>query len=683
MLAELLAVPAALPAAADNGQPPLLADLDETAWDRYDTATCDSLARQIVEQVRQRIVDLAPEFAARRLPTLPNGIDLDDLELETRTRNTLGEEGFEEHVEDLLAVPLGELLKLPGFGARSLVDLLSALEEFDLSVVRYPWASRRFGDILDYELGNLLGNPNLSLIHTDDPRFEPVLGRLRTHFPTQEGLHTARDVAQRLKDRSGQFKRPVELITALQELRIRLDSSVAMTLEDELLDIIPVGSSERNRLILYRRMGWDGAGSRTLQAVAEEFGLTRESVRKICNQQLLVIAQRRPFAPTLTRALTLAARSAPASAEAIEELLAKDRYTNKSFSMESLLSAAEVLGWESNVELRHVESVEFVLLDGQSDLPTTILALAREAVTHWGVANVGDLATKVATETSTVPETHFVIQTLENLEDLLWLDAPGGWFWLPSVRHNRLLTQVRKTMAVARRLEVGELRRGIARHHRMTGFAPPPEVLLELCRQQPDYQVEGTTVCVSADVRWEDVLGPTERLMIGVLHEAGGVLELEKFERRCRALGMKESTFYTYLDYSPLLTKHARGVYGLRGSTRPPGLAPSPPPRRRLHRVLQEHGRDERGRVWLRYELSRSSVVGGIVSIPVGLVEELRGEYTLWDEDGRDMGTLAIERGLAWRLNPFFRKHGALPGDGLELPTGPGCRARNRGPPAE
>lgn len=107
------------------------------------------------------------------------------------------------------------------------------------------------------------------------------------------------------------------------------------------------------------------------------------------------------------------------------------------------------------------------------------------------MANVGDIAAKVAVQTGETVPARFVRQVLEHEYVPRWLDTPGGWFWIPGVPQNRLLSTVRKILAVAGSTEIGELRRGIARHHRMQGFAPPPDVLLELCRQQAEYEVRG------------------------------------------------------------------------------------------------------------------------------------------------------------------------------------------------
>jgi hypothetical protein len=668
-------VPAALPASAGTPTTVRLDELDETAWTRYDAETCKALARQVIEQVRQSLPLMNAQTAHRRPPSVPEGVSLDDLELETRTRNSLAEEGYEENLEALRRVTIGDLLEIPGFGARCLVDLLTSLEDFDISVMRYPWASRRFAQILAYEVENLLTNPNVSLVHRHDPRFEQPLAAVQALLSGRVDYVTLRDLAEAVRDQAADLRRPVELLNALQDVRMRLDGVVSMRLEDELLDVTTRGDiPERNRVALYRRMGWDGAGKRTLQAIADEVGVTRESIRKICNRQLAELQHTRPFTPTLTRALTLIEKNAPAPADETERLLQKDSLSRKRFNLESLLSAAEALGWESGVAVETVDGQRYALLTGQSGMPELVLDLTAEAVTHWGMANVGDVAAKVAAGLGITVETRFVVQVLERTPGLHWLDAPGGWFWLSTVRHNRLLTQIRKIMSVSRSLEVGDLRRGIARHHRMKGFAPPPDVLLELCRQQPLYDIEGTIVLLQGDVDPRSVLGEAEGLMVDVLERHGGVMGVEEFQDECQTLGLKEGTFFAYLDYSPLFTKHRRGVYGLRGSRAPKEDDSPRRGRGDRRRVLIGQGQGADGRTWLHYELSRAAVVGGIVGVPAALSEGLRGDYHLYSADGSRVGSLRIDRGLAWRLGPFLRQADVRPGDHIRLEIDPVTR---------
>ena len=130
---------------------------------------------------------------------------------------------------------------------------------------------------------------------------------------------------------------------------------------------------------------------------------------------------------------------------------------------------------------------------------------------------------------------------------------------------NRVLNQVEKILSVTEEVEISELRAGVSRHHRMKGFAVPTRVLLELCRQVEWCRVDGRTVAAITSLLPEQILASTELSLYRILVENGKVLPRPRFEELCLADGMNRTTFYAYIEYSPVLEKYAPGIYGLRG----------------------------------------------------------------------------------------------------------------------
>lgn len=105
----------------------LLADLDESAWDRFDEATCHELAGEVVQAIGQA-ARMPMSIADRPLPSLPQGMKLTDLELEVRTINCLISAGIHERPQDLRSMNVETILGLRGFWVKCLVDLLTSME---------------------------------------------------------------------------------------------------------------------------------------------------------------------------------------------------------------------------------------------------------------------------------------------------------------------------------------------------------------------------------------------------------------------------------------------------------------------------------------------------------------------------------------------------------------------------
>lgn len=127
-LHELLEVP--VPAKYSNAQTPpglRLCDLDESAWDLFDEATCQALAGEILRTVG-RAARMPMPIADRRLPPIPQGFKLSDLDLEVRTRNCLVGAGIQERPHDLRMFTIEGILGLRGFWVKCLLDILTCLE---------------------------------------------------------------------------------------------------------------------------------------------------------------------------------------------------------------------------------------------------------------------------------------------------------------------------------------------------------------------------------------------------------------------------------------------------------------------------------------------------------------------------------------------------------------------------
>ena len=296
-----------------------------------------------------------------------------------------------------------------------------------------------------------------------------------------------------------------------------------------------------------------------------------------------------------------------------------------------------------------------------------IIQCARKSVEHWGVTTVEDITAQVTEQLPEPAHSDFVSQVLQGHQDFQWLDEVGGWFWLTSVSRNRLLNRINKVLSVSPRINVAELRAGVAREYRMQGVVPPQRVLLELCRQAAGYLVEGSTVGADPPVAWGKALNETEQILLLALETHGPVMRREELEELCVALGMKRSTFYVRLGYSPFIARYARGVYGLRGAAVEPGLVESLIAPRRKGRVLKDYGWTTDGEVWLGFELSEAMISSGVFTVPTAMKTYVSGEFRLKVEDGSSIGTVVVQESGAWGLGPFFTRRGGEPGDHLIL----------------
>ncbi len=339
-------------------------------------------------------------------------------------------------------------------------------------------------------------------------------------------------------------------------------------LEIELHHLLGTG---RDAHIAAAYYGLDGLGGRSLRVVGSEYGLTYERVRQIATAVVGQAGSGRPYAPALDRAIEVVADSVPATASEIEAKLLSQRLTAGSFRLEGVLKAAELFGRNAPYSITEVKGSRLVhrrnIVRGSENGPfDSIMRIAWSAASRWGVANLSRVVAQVRKAESRRCDRDLVESILTCRRGFRWLDQAAGWFWFSDVPRNPALNRVMKILSVANPVRASEMRAGIARDHRMRGISTPLHVLVELCRQLPGLRVYDDKVRAKSGVDPEQVLDEAEMKMASALSENGRVMARSKLESLCVEMGVKRSTFYHHLLYSPILANYAAGVYGLIGS---------------------------------------------------------------------------------------------------------------------
>jgi uncharacterized membrane protein len=335
-----------------------------------------------------------------------------------------------------------------------------------------------------------------------------------------------------------------------------------LTLERELHELFGTG---RNALIAGRYYGFDGRGGGTLRTVGNEIGVTRERVRQIVTAASRRVGTGHVVSPTLDRTIAFVVDHMPAAARKIEAELRSQRLTSGLFRLEGLVKAAELLGRHLPFSIMEVSEERLVYA---RDIPSVdrIVRIARRVISRWGMATISNVVAMVPRLESGMCDEKLVVSALACLADFRWLEQAAGWFWLSDKRKNPSLSRIRKILSVANPINISELWVGIGRGQRMQGFSAPKGVLLEFCRQAPGLRVSDETVKAEPVIKSDDVLSGTERQIVNILSEHGGTMTRSELTSVCLDLGMNRQTFYRNVERSSIISRYARGLYGLIGS---------------------------------------------------------------------------------------------------------------------
>lgn len=343
----------------------------------------------------------------------------------------------------------------------------------------------------------------------------------------------------------------------------------------------------RNIEMFALRFGVGGPGRATLQSIGDEFGMTRERVRQVCDKL-------QQFVPTLDldqeRAIALRAATLPhlpASVDTLDALL-RDQLGDQLSIADADLFAREVLG----TAVLHMapmcsasgESFEIAVSPECPDQRTVeairdiSMAMTRAA----GAAQVHLVAGKASDELGRAIAPAQVRAAIRFLTHARWLDEEDGWFKPNAGFDSRVISGTMKIMCVADRpVSINEIHSALARYRppatawRPTGMLAPVSVLADLLelypllerRQYNTFRLAGAVDTNDMDSAY---LSATEVLIRNAIVSAGGVAEWRTiYDYVVTRSGQQQATFTMAMDGTPIVHRLDHGVWALTGRRLP------------------------------------------------------------------------------------------------------------------
>ena len=317
---------------------------------------------------------------------------------------------------------------------------------------------------------------------------------------------------------------------------------------------------------LHVRMGWDGQGGCSLQTAGRECGLTRERARQLIAPVLMMPRSHKSL-HALERVLAFVRRHANSCAEELEVGLKAAGLTDNIFRLEGILKTADTLGRRAGFSIQQVRGERFVVTHSQ--IITSIVRMGESNVGRWGACTISDIRRQIiATEEVKLRKT-FIRKVFLTRPDILWLDDANKWFWLKSIKKNRVIRRIDKILSVAPRVLVSEIYSAVYNDYYMRGHRIPKPVLLRLLQELPSCRLNGRYLELKANIEVARSLSAAEIVTRDLLHSHGGILDLNRLRDLCFASGISRSNFWRILSRSSVICRHSRGVYGLVGYPTP------------------------------------------------------------------------------------------------------------------
>jgi Bacterial RNA polymerase, alpha chain C terminal domain/Sigma-70, region 4 len=634
------------------------------------------------EQISLLLAD--PTQIARRgvldkhFPEVSSAVQLEDLQLGVRAYNclkTLLTAGAINSISELRKLCIGDVLVTQNFGRKSLLELLRALATLVRPTTAAPEPTTvdiRVSLQLTRAAERLRDARGAANIRCNDPRLsahlKPLVGfaNVVTEEPPLPLSCSLYGVCHRIAGRTIEGD-VVAMQTHIRRARSAMSTMRRATLETELRHIVSRLAPQRTCALVLEYHGWTGKGEVTLQNLGDRYQITRERVRQIISPTVKALRRSRPFTPVLDRILSSLSRKAPIVQSNAESFLKRRGMTANLFKLEGLLTAADIFGRPLPFAFERGTAIATLVRVDQIGFAKVLCRTARGAISRFGAAPVADICNEVSEKLNVGVPANVFAQVLTPQPGFRWLDDDNSWYWISELPRNHLRTRLLKVLSVAPRIHVSELRGAIANDPRGR-YVPPKRVILEFCKQALACKVENDFVEVSEHLNPQAILSGGEMMQYTALSSCGPLATTRDFERECYRLGMNSSTFWLYAIRSPIVTRYARGIYGLRGANIWPGqLEQLALDGQSKERRSWEAGWTKNAQPWLLTELTSVVMHSGVFTVPQGMKTVLEGRFVLLLRDKNRIGTLVVTRNSCWGLGPLFTRSGGEPEDYLLL----------------
>lgn len=579
-----------------------------------DDATPELLTRvEVIHTIRDQLAELdlrlGMEMGDRASRRRPIDRPIETLMLGVRGENCLRAAGI-NFLKELVMHNSTDLLRLPNLGLKTLVEIKEKLAELDLSLN------------MGADEGGELGAASSRRITSD---FEISL---RNGFDT---------------------------------------------LEDELAYIVAKCVSPKDRHLVLTRFGWSGGERRTLNDIAVDTSLSgrdrpvsRERIRQIENK-----AERRIrrslkgiAPPKLRESIDLIEDHCPIPLDEVGRLLRDRGISSTELSYAALTIAASLAGQQWPFEILHWGS-HSILISQQDQYAETYRDIIGVLVNHRSDAfiDVREIEAEIFSSAGAVGRRVGLL--IDALREYQWLDRSGGIFWrVPKNMYgqtNKVLFICRKLFTVKKEVTVKDLRNALDRA-RTVDVTPSQGVLLEMLRQTELFDIDGSTIRVRSDVKFNDL----SRGDIQLLKAAKGLGRTVRFiDLRDNLVreGMTSGQADVYITaYSPFLYRISRGRYRVFVDSSDLDFDQFESDRRQTSESEPNHQtKSTESRITMTVT-PRLQITGKHKYN--NLIEQER-TWTAIDQDGRYLAECKTRNGLLYQLKDVLDALGVSKGDEL------------------
>jgi hypothetical protein len=648
------------------------ADLDADIWRRV-TAVSARILIALSNFVRSNFAAVDQLRIGGSAP-FADGL-LSDKAFGGRSRTALARVVAMGKPSDISERTFGDVLRLPGLGIRSALELSCIME----AIMNVRAAAMHQVELLASQptlvqwtqrLVEMSRAPWADYISEKDARFSGILSK--------DDRGTVSERIERIlsePDSIASVVRGPELVGELELVALAVERLERLSLDEALNELVVASARNRRNQItaLEARFGWNGEPPKTLEEAARPLGVTRERVRQI-ESRFLKDLPLQLYLPQLEAAIDTLESAAPIELNDAAELLVATGRCKRRLDVEAIIETAHRFHFETDLAVDEVRSKGRFVVGSRSNV-RKVAAIARKLAGMAGVASVYEVSASKESNAATADECRRILRALSNVEFL-----NDDWFWVTDIPagRNRLSNIAMRVLSVASPQSVQSIREGVRRAFTYRAKSnpryellstPPSNVLTTFFERNPEFRIQDGNVRPIHPLDYREQLGDVDKALVEVFRStATGVLDRRGVVEACLARGLNESSVSIFLTYSPIVEHIGLDIWKLRGVGVDPAAiealrqanAGGPTEKRLLN-----FGWRGDGRLWIACRLPYA-LASFVLGIPGSLRRYLTDrKFAARDKaTGSTCGTIVVnENGSSFGYSPYLRISGAEPND--------------------
>jgi hypothetical protein len=332
----------------------------------------------------------------------------------------------------------------------------------------------------------------------------------------------------------------------------------------------------RNREIICSYFGFDGLGSKSMDEAGRKSGLTKEMVRQIINKFKKNLSEIKALdISSVHLAISVIEKEGCNSESNILATLNKQNLLPADYLLDGIMSAAELLELAPvGFTLEKINDVRFVMPIEDANLGRNILSAAIKSIAHNGFCKKEELLPMIRMHTPLSEQDKFLDSILGTLESFTWLNKKEGTFFCGVHGRNRLVSRICKIFNQYESITLLNLATAIERSWRKDSNSelriPSESIIRDVAINLKGviYANKEKTMIDCSQFYYETPLRIFEREIFDLINESEDKVLREKVIEDELVVTDKDKFNYSMsLNYSPLIQRLSRGVYGLVGNT--------------------------------------------------------------------------------------------------------------------